>query len=121
MEYKIWNKKENINGVDASIVLTRHNIKEEDEIFLILSGNRVVELQFKDVIKNTYNIVSDDVEEVAKEYIKIKEEEKFQAVKETLSLEEQSKRISALEQENKALREELNQMQNSINLLVAKL
>ena len=75
--FKIWDKKEKINGVDAEVVIKSNNIKQEDEIFLVIDDNtlKVTEIQFKDVICLNYNISIDlTTEEVAQEYIKIKEE-----------------------------------------------
>ncbi len=114
MTYKIWNKVDDINGVNANVILKRHNIKKEDEIFLVLDGNRVIEMQFKNVIKNTYNISSNDIEQVAQEYLRIKEEEKLQAEKEQINLEEQRNKISILEAENEKLKVEQEQQNEEI-------
>jgi len=120
--FKVWNKKEKINGVDAEIIIKSNNIKQEDEIFLVIDDNtlKVTEIQFKDVICLNYNISIDlTTEEVAQEYIRIKEAEKQQAEKEQTTLENQEVRISTLEAENQALREELSQIQVSLASLVS--
>ena len=120
--FKIWDKKEKINGVDAEVVIKSNNIKQEDEIFLVIDDNtlKVTEIQFKDVICSNYNISIDlTTEEVAQEYIKIKEEEKIQAQNDVNTLEEIGNKISILEAENQALKEELSQIQVSLASLVS--
>ena len=120
--FKIWDKKEKINGVDAEVVIKSNNIKQEDEIFLVIDDNtlKVTEIQFKDVICLNYNISIDlTTEEVAQEYIKIKEEEKIQAQNDVNTLEEIGNKISILEAENQALKEELSQIQVSLASLVS--
>ena len=118
---KIWDKIESINGVDAKNVIKSHRIKETDDIFLVLNNyDRILELNFVDVIRTNFNLSSDfSAEQVAEEYLKIKEEEKVQEEKEQATLNELSKRLSILESENKALREELTQMQTSVTSLLA--
>ena len=120
---KIWDKIESINGVDAKNVIKSHRIKETDDIFLVLNNyDRILELNFVDVIRTNFNLSSDfSAEQVAEEYLKIKEEEKVQEEKEQTALKELSKRLSILESENKALREELTQIQTSIASLTSLL
>ena len=120
---KIWDKIESINGVDAKNVIKSHRIKETDDIFLVLNNyDRILELNFVDVIRTNFNLSSDfSAEQVAEEYLKIKEEEKVQEEKEQTTLKELSKRLSILESENKALREELTQIQTSIASLTSLL
>ena len=113
---KIWNKKDSINGVDAEKVIKSHKIKETDDIFLVLNNyDRVLELNFVEVIRNNFNLSSDfSSVQVAEEYLKIKENEKVQEEKEQTTLEKQEARISILEKENKQLREELEQVKVSL-------
>ena len=113
---KIWNKKDSINGVDAEKVIKSHKIKETDDIFLVLNNyDRVLELNFVEVIRNNFNLSSDfSSVQVAEEYLKIKENEKVQEEKEQTTLEKQEARISILEKENKQLREELDQVKASL-------
>ena len=120
---KIWDKIESINGVDAKNVIKSHRIKETDDIFLVLNNyDRILELNFVDVIRTNFNLSSDfSAEQVAEEYLKIKEEEKVQEEKEQTTLKELPKRLSILESENKALREELTQIQTSIASLTSLL
>ena len=118
---KIWDKIESINGVDAKNVIKSHRIKETDDIFLVLNNyDRILELNFVDVIRTNFNLSSDfSAEQVAEEYLKFKEEEKVQEEKEQTTLENQDARISILECENKALKEELTQIQTSIASLTS--
>ena len=99
---KIWNKKDSINGVDAKSVINSHKIKETDDIFLVLNNyDRVLELNFVDVIRTNFNLSQSlTKEQVAQEYLKIREEERLQAEKEQVTLEEQERKISILEAEN---------------------
>ena len=119
---KIWDKKEAINGVSADIIIETRNIKQDDEIFLVVNDNthKVTEIQFKDIICSNYNLsMKLSVEEVAQEYIKIKEEEKIQAQNDVNTLEEIGDKISILEAENQALKEELSQIQVSLASFVS--
>ena len=118
---KIWDKIEPINGVDAKKVIKSHKIKDTDDIFLVLNDyNKVLELNFINIIRDNFNLSSDfSAEQVAEEYLKIKEEEKVQEEKEQTTLENQDARISILEQENKTLKEELTQIQTSIASLTS--
>lgn len=101
MKYKIWDKKESINGVDASYVIETHHIKEEDEVFLIIEGGRVVAIEMANVIKSVYRLDPDlTVDEVAKEYIRIKEEQENQVVNGATTLEEHNAKINKLEKDS---------------------
>ena len=99
---KIWDKIESINGVDAKNVIKSHRIKETDDIFLVLNNyDRILELNFVDVIRANFNLSQSlTKEQVAQEYLRIREEERLQAEKEQVSLEQQAKKISILEAEN---------------------
>lgn len=109
MSYAIWNKIDNINGMDALYFINKYNIKTSDEVILILTktGN-VSSLLIKDKIIDNYNLdINLSVEEVAQKYLEIIEQQKQDQEKERLSLEEQAEKISILEAENKVLREGL--------------
>ena len=113
---KIWDKIEPINGVNAEKIIKSHKIKDTDDIFLVLNDyNKVLELNFVDIIRDNFNLSSDfSSVQVAEEYLKIKENEKVQEEKEQTTLEKQEARISILEKENKQLREELEQVKVSL-------
>lgn len=120
MNYKIWDRKENINNVNAEYFIESLNIRETDGVFLILDSNEEVQaVEIDRIIKGVYNLDKNlSVEEVAQEYIKIKEEEKLQAEKERLTLEEQQDKISILEAENETLKQELSITQDAVNELI---
>ena len=121
MNYKIWNKKEKINGASAEYIIESLNIRDTDEVFLVLDHlDEVQAIEIARIIKGVYNLDANlTVEEVAQEYIRIKEEEKIQAQNSIDTLEEIGDKISILECENKALREELTQIQTSIDSLTS--
>ena len=117
---KIWDKIESINGVDAKNVIKSHRIKETDDIFLVLNSyDRVLELNFVEVIRANFNLNQNlTKEQVAQEYLKIREEERLQAEKEQVTLEKQAEKISILEAENETLKQELSITQDAVNELI---
>ena len=117
MNYKIWNKQDKINGVDAEYVINSLNIRETDGVFLVIDHlDEVQAIEIDRIIKGVYNLDKNlTVDEVAKEYIRIKEEEKQQAQKSRMVLEGQEERIIALEEENIKLKEELELIKNTVN------
>ena len=122
--YKIWDRKSSINGVSCEEILeNRRDIRDSgDDVFLIEDDYGLVsEIQFKKSIQSIYNMSNElTVEEVAQEYIRIKEEEeKIQAQNSIDTLEDMGNKISYLESENKALKEELTQIQTSIASLTS--
>ena len=121
MKYKIWNKKDKINNVDAEYVINSLNVRETDGVFLIIDHLEEVQaIEIDRIIKGVYGLDANlTTEQVAKEYIRIKEEEKLQAEKEITTLEDMGNKISILEQENATLKEELSQIQVSIASLVS--
>ena len=119
---KIWDKIESINGVDAKNVIKSHRINETDDIFLVIDemSNRVLEMQFKDIICANYKLdINMSCEKVAQRYLELREEESQQKEKEQTVLGEQESRIAILEKENKALKDELSKMQISLASLVS--
>lgn len=121
MNYKIWDKKEKINNVSAECIINDLSIREEDNVFLIIDHLDEVQcIEIDRIIKSVYNLDKNlSVDEVAKEYIRIKKEENTQAKNRMLSLEEQANKISVLEAQNKGLREELAQIQVSLASLAS--
>ena len=107
MNYIIWNKIDSINGVGANYFIENLKIKESDGVFLIgtdLDNVQCVEIDR--IIKSNYELdLSLTTEQVAQEYIRIKEEEKANAEKDILTLEEQTHKISILQEENEKLKE----------------
>ena len=121
MNYKIWNKKDKINNIDADYFIKDLSIRESDGVFLVLDNLEEVQaIEIDRIIKGVYNLDANlTVEEVAQEYIRIKEEEKQQAETHINTLEDMENKISILECENKALKEELTQIQTSIASLTS--
>ena len=121
MNYKIWNKKDKINNIDADYFIKDLSIRETDGVFLIIDHlDEVQAIEIDRIIKGVYNLDANlSVEEVAKEYIRIKEEEKQQAETHANTLEDMGNKISILEQNNQELREELTQIQTSIASLTS--
>ena len=116
MNYKIWNKKEKINNVDAGYVIDSLNIRDTDEVFLILDNvDEVQAIEISRIIKGVYNLDANlTVDEVAKEYIRIKEEEKLQAERSIANTEEQSKKIANLETAILELMQELKSLKDMV-------
>lgn len=96
MQYKIWNKKDEINNADADYIINSLNIKKDDEVFLIFDdSNIVLNVEIVRIIKIVYAL--DDnltVDEVAQEYIRIMEQQNETAIPSTDNL---TVRMSALE------------------------
>lgn len=104
MEVIVWNKIDDINEVSASDVIKAYNIKETDEIFLVMMGTRVTELQFKDTIASNYNIDANlSCEEVAQKYLEIKQQEEQKQQEEALNLQKQQDEINSLKKQNAEL------------------
>ena len=116
MTYKIWDKKEKINNVDAEYVIETLKISETDEVFLIVdSQDNIQAVEIDRIIKSVYNLDANlSVEEVAKEYIRIKEEERVQASRQSLNMEEQSTKISNLETSILQMMQELKDLKEMV-------
>lgn len=120
MTYKIWNKKDKINGVDANRIIDSLGIKPDDEVFLILDDTDSVHyIEISRIIKSVYDLDEKlSVDEVAEEYIKIKENEKLQNENNKKEAGDLSKRVATLEEENTMLKEELSITQDALNELI---
>lgn len=120
MTYKIWNKEDKINGVDADRIIDNLGIKPDDEVFLILDNTDSVRfIEVSRIIKSVYDLDENlSVDEVAEEYIRIKENEKLQNENEKKKAEDLSKRLAALEEENAMLKEEMSITQDALNELI---
>ena len=116
MNYKIWNKKEKINGASAEYIIESLNIRDTDEVFLVLDHlDEVQAIEIARIIKGVYNLdVNLTVEEVAQEYIRIKEEEKLQASRQVVNMEEQSMKISNLETSILQMMQELKDLKEMV-------
>lgn len=57
MNYKIWNRKDTINGKEANHFLNREPFKSETgDIILIYNGDRVSQVECKSILANVYGI-----------------------------------------------------------------
>lgn len=120
MTYKIWNKQDKINGVEADRIIANLGIKSDDEVFLILDNTDSVHfIEISRIIKAVYDLDENlSVEEVAEEYIRIKENEKLQNENDEKEAEDLSKRLATLEEENTMLKEEMSITQDALNELI---
>ena len=120
MMYKIWNKEDKIDGIDAEYIIDSLGIKPDDEVFLILDNTGSVNfIEISRIIKSVYGLDTHlSVEEVAEEYIRIRENEKLQNENSKKEAEDLSKRLVALEEENTMLKEELSITQDALNELI---
>ena len=122
MNYKIWNKKEKINGASAEYIIESLNIRDTDEVFLVLDHlDEVQAIEISRIIKGVYNLDKNlSVEDVAKEYIRIKEEEKLQAERSVTNTEEQSKKIANLETSMLQIMQELKDLKEMVAQVLEK-
>lgn len=122
MNYKIWDKKEKVNGVDAEYVINSMRIQEDDEVFLILdSANNVQAIEIAKIIKGVYNLdINLTVDEVAKEYIRIHEEEKLKAKRDAINSEEQLTKIANLETSMLQIIQELKSLKEMVSEIITK-
>lgn len=116
MKYKIWDKKEQINGVEASYFIDSLKIKENDGVFLILdSQDNVQAVEIDRIIKGVYELDSNlTIEEVAQRYIEIKEEEKLEAQKSLYEQQIMSEKIDTLEDDNSTLKAKIQAQEDTM-------
>lgn len=112
--YIVWDKKSDIKGYNEEYWLEKCGVSENDEVFLILNNGVVERVENATIIKSNFNLdMNLTCEQVAQEYLRIQEEQNNKQQDEALSLEEQAKKISTLEAENKKLNE-INQEQDQL-------
>ena len=107
---KVWNKKDDINGVKAEDVIKSMRIQESDEIFLVIDdvSKRVTEIQFKGIICSNYNIdVNLSCEEVGNIYAQKVAEEQAKEKEELVT-------VQALKEENDQLKQCILEMSEII-------
>lgn len=105
MKYKIWDKKEKINGIEASYFINKFNIKEDDEVIQILDklGN-TDKIVFKNNAIVSYDLDANlSCDEVAQKYLDIKQQEEQKQQEEVLNLQKQQQEIEALKKQNAEL------------------
>lgn len=72
MVIKIWNKTDNINGVNPEIVLKQKPEFREDEVILICKDDAVYEMHSCSVLKDVYKISESlTPEEIGCKYLSI--------------------------------------------------
>ena len=71
MTYKIWDKQESINGVNAEEVLLTLNLIDDDEVFLVIDEYGTVRnIEIVRIIKGAYGFpVEYTAEDTAQAYI----------------------------------------------------
>lgn len=77
MQYKLWNRKDNINGVEPSHFLNQPTFKNYNgDIILIYGDNgRVTQVESKDVLAKIYGIdINLSLDEFMTQYFAILEE-----------------------------------------------
>ena len=118
MNYKLWNKIDDIKGFNAKYWIDKLGISEDDGVFIVIDKvNTIRAVEIDRIIKSEYNLdINLTLDEVAQEYLRIKEEERLQTEKEQVTLEKQAEKISILEAENEKLR--VKQEQQNEDILV---
>ena len=96
MKYRIWNKEDSINNASAEYIINDLQIRETDEVFLVMDEtDTVFAIEIARIIKSVYGLdVNLTVDEVATEYIRIHEQ---QAEEVTKNQKETDNRIVELE------------------------
>lgn len=105
MKYKIWDKKEKINGIEASYFINKFNIKKDDEVIQILDklGN-TDKIVFKNNAIVSYDLdINLTTEQVAQKYLEIKQQEEQSSKEEIENKLIQQEEIERLKQENASI------------------
>ena len=70
MKYTLWNRKDTINGNDASHLLLQAPFKDYDgDIILIYNDNKVSNIESKQILAESYNIdINLSLDEFMSEY-----------------------------------------------------
>lgn len=66
MEYKIWDKKSKINGVDASVILSNHKHFNNSDVVLFVENGVVQRIEDANILKSVYKLDDTDIKEIAK-------------------------------------------------------
>lgn len=95
--YKIWDKQESINGIEAELVIESNRIHPDDEIFLIEDNGRVIAIETVSIIKSVYNLDSSlNAEQVAEEYLRINKEQEESKKEQIQSFDDYKKKVDEL-------------------------
>lgn len=121
MKYRIWNKiDEIIKGVSADYIIKSHNIRNDDEVFLVIDDyGKVNQIEIVRIIKSVYGFDPNlTAEETAQAYLNLKKEEENNAIKDQETLEEQAKKIDILEAEKEKLKASLEVTQKAVDFMM---
>lgn len=100
----VWDKQSSINGISASEVVKSLGIGLREEIFLVLRGEQVTEVQFKNTIATNYNLdMNLSCEEIAKKYLEIKQQEEKKQKEEIENKQTQQEEMEQLKKETASI------------------
>lgn len=101
MHYTVWNKQDNIKGLDAQYFIDNLKIQDSDGVFLVYKNGNLQAIEIDRIIKGVYNLDENlTTEEVAQEYIRIKNDGNQTSEKDQNVLDEYSKKINLLNTQN---------------------
>lgn len=97
--FRIWNKQDEINGVDAGVVINSQKIKPQDEIFLVVDEyGKVTQIEEVTNIKSIYKLDAGlSAVQTAQTYLDLMAQQEEQVKQDVLTLEQQADKISTLE------------------------
>jgi len=75
MEFKIWDKKSKINGVDASQVLNSNKHFINNTVVLFIENGTVVRIEDVEILKSVYKLTGSNTLQIAEEAHKKMNEE----------------------------------------------
>jgi hypothetical protein len=89
---KIWDRKENINGVSAiDIIARREDIRNCEEVILICNDNDnsvVEQIEFPSILKSNYNLQGITALEIGQAYLEYLNLEKEKVIQEKTEIEQ---------------------------------
>lgn len=101
MRYTVWNKQDKIKGLDAQYFIDNLKIQDSDGVFLVYKNDNLQAIEIDRIIKGVYNLDENlTTEEVAQEYIRIKNDGNQTSEKDQNVLDEYSKKINLLNTQN---------------------
>lgn len=101
MNYKIWDKKELINGTSADEILKKNPSFVNDEIILFYNEEGIIyAMEQKSILKRILNIDTDNIEEIVQKYKELIEKEDEIIIPEDNEVLQLKNKIEALEAEN---------------------
>lgn len=113
MNFRIWNKIDKINNVDATKIINGQNIGEDDVIFLVygeedVEQKVVTRIENLDIIKSNYKLDKDlSVEDSISKYFEIEKQQQLDAEKYTKEEQEMKVTVKTLEVDVNNLSEEV--------------